>query len=66
MSMPNEVLVKFENEDQAEAFIAWFSKRGEDRYFEDIPDEDPLDDYVDNFDYDFENFIINGNTDTID
>jgi hypothetical protein len=58
--MSKEVLIKFETEEQAQEFMSWLSNSGEQEYFamkEYVDEENTI---VNNFDYDYENNIING------
>lgn len=56
----NEVLIKFENSDQAAEFMTWLSNSGEQEYFDQKEYVDNEKNIVNHFTYDYENNIING------
>jgi hypothetical protein len=62
----NEVLLKFENKDQADAFLAWFSNSGEQDYFEQREYEDDPTNICDQIEYDYQNNILNFSYDNSD
>jgi len=59
--MKNEVTIKFETDEQAEAFMDWLDNSGEQEYF---TVAEMLDDgqFVDQFSYDRKSMTITGKT----
>ena len=56
----NEVLIKFETDNQASEFMTWLSNSGEQEYFEQKEYVDNPEDICNKFEYDYQNNIING------
>ena len=58
--MKNEVLIRFETEEQASVFMDWLNNLGEQEYFDSKDYIDNPEDIVDGFEYDYQNNIIDG------
>lgn len=58
----NEVLIKFETENQCIEFMTWLSNSGEQDYFEQKEYVHNQKDICNRFEYDYQNNIINGET----
>jgi len=55
-----KVLIKFETEKQVSEFMSWLCNSGEQEYFEMKDNVYNEEDICTNFEYDFQNNIING------